>query len=177
MRLLLSCCIATVLFALSVQPVAAQTQSKATVYNLTTIDGTLEALYGSISGEKGEERDWKTFRRLFVEGARLIPSGKNQQGELAHRVMTPEDYIEQSGPYLVQNGFFEEEIHRETDRFGQIAQVFSTYTSRNTQGGPLIARGINSIQLFHDGNRWWVVTIMWAGEREDLPIPKAYDAQ
>ncbi len=176
MRFLLNCCIAIVLLVVTAKPVSAQAESKTTVYNLTTIDGVLEALYGSISGDKGEERDWKTFRRLFVEGARLIPSGRNQEGELAHTVMTPEDYIERSGPYLVENGFFEEEINRETDRFGQMAQVFSTYTSRNTEGGPLIARGINSIQLFNDGDRWWVVTIMWAGEREDLSIPQAYDA-
>ena len=35
-------------------------------------------------------------------------------------------------------------------------------------------RGINSIQLFHDGTRWWVATIMWDSERPDNPIPQMY---
>ena len=146
-------------------------------YDLTTIDGVIEALYASISGEKGEERDWETFRALFVDDAKLIPTGRSPQGELGHRFMTPEQYIENSGPWLVNNGFIEAEINRETDRFGHIAQVFSTYTSQNTAGGPLIARGINSIQLFNDGERWWVVNIYWSNESESNPIPDQYDEQ
>ena len=146
-------------------------------YDLTTIDGTIEALYASISGEKGEERDWETFRKLFADNAQLIPTGISPEGNLRYRHMSPEDYITNSGPWLVENGFIEEEIHRKTDRFGPIAHVFSTYTSRNTAGGELIARGINSIQLFNDGERWWVMSIYWAGEREDNPIPEQYDAQ
>lgn len=162
----------TFLFMLSRQGTA---QTTPTPYDLSTIDGTLEALYSSISGEKGEERDWETFRQLFTEDARLIPTGTNQEGEVSARFITPEEYIEQSGPYLVENGFIEEEIHRETDRFDPMAHVFSTYISRNTEGGEIIARGINSIQLLNDGSRWWVVNIYWASEGEDNPIPDQYD--
>jgi len=145
--------------------------------DFSTIDGTIEALYGSISGEKGEARDWKTFRKLFADGAKLIPAESNPEGKVSTRYMTPEDYIQNSGPWLVENGFIEEEIHRETDRFGPIAHIFSTYTSKNTEGGEIIARGINSIQLLHDGKRWWVVNIYWTGENDANPIPDAYDAQ
>lgn len=146
-------------------------------YDLSTIDGTIEALYASISGEKGVERDWETFDMLFAEDSRLMPTGLSPDGDRVYRSMSPDDYKENSGPWLVENGFFEEEIHRETDRFGPIAHIFSTYTSRNTKGGDLIARGINSIQLFNDGSRWWVMTIYWAGETENNPIPSQYDAQ
>jgi imidazolonepropionase-like amidohydrolase len=155
--------------------IESHTQLDSTDHDLTTIDGIINALYASISGEKGVERDWKTFRMLFKEDAKLIPAGINEQGDATIRYWTPEDYIEQSGPWLVENGFIEEEIHRETDRFDPIAHVFSTYTSRNTKGGELIARGINSIQLLNDGKRWWVVNIYWAGESEERPVPKEYD--
>jgi len=151
-------------------------QSSESKYDLSTIDGTIEALYASISGEKGVERDWETFRTLFADNAQLIPAGLSPEGTLRYRHMSPEDYIQNSGPWLVENGFIEEEIHRQTDRFDPIAHVFSTYTSRNTAGGEIIARGINSIQLFNDGTRWWVVNIYWAGEREGHPIPPEYDA-
>ena len=162
-------------FSFASQNVCAQTAES--TYDLSTIDGTIEALYASISGEKGVERDWKTFRNLFADNAKLIPAGMSPEGTLRYRHMSPEDYIQNSGPWLVENGFIEEEIHRETDRFDPIAHVFSTYTSRNTAGGEIIARGINSIQLFNDGSRWWVMNIYWAGEREENPIPEKYDAQ
>ncbi len=158
-------------------PAQAQPSASDVPYDLTTIDGTIEALYASISGEKGEERDWKTFRALFADNAQLIPTGISPEGDLRYRHMSPEDYISNSGPWLVENGFIEAEIHRETDRFDPIAHVFSTYISRNTAGGEIIDRGINSIQLFNDGKRWWVMSIYWAGEREDNPIPKQYEAQ
>lgn len=157
------------------QAPAVQGQSNQSKYDLSTIDGTIEALYASISGEKGEERDWETFRMLFKDGAKLIPTGLNQQGNVVLRYQTPEQYIERSGPWLVENGFFEEEIHREVDCYDPIAHVFSTYTSRNTKDGELIARGINSIQLLNDGERWWVVNIYWVGESEERPIPEVYD--
>jgi hypothetical protein len=91
------------------------------------------------------------------------------------RVMTPEDYAAGSGPALERNGFFEREIGRRSDRFGNVLHVFSTYESRRTPADSApFARGINSIQLFNDGTRWWVTTIFWDSERKDNPIPANY---
>ena len=140
-----------------------------------TIDSTLETLYSVISGEAGEKRDWDLFRYLFVPDAKLIPSGKNKEGKITHSFMTPEDYVNNSGPYLEKNGFFEKEIHRITDQFGQIVQVFSTYESyRSEKDDKPFTRGINSIQMLFDGERWWIVNIYWSGERKDQVIPEKY---
>jgi hypothetical protein len=35
-------------------------------------------------------------------------------------------------------------------------------------------RGINSIQLFNDGKRWWIVSIYWQQENARAPIPQEY---
>ena len=140
-----------------------------------TLDSTIEALYAVISGEKGQERDWELFKYLFRSDAKLIPTGKNKEGEIIARYMKPEDYIKSSGKWLVENGFFEKEIFRKTDGFGHIAQVFSTYESYKSEADeePFM-RGINSIQLQFDGNRWWVVNIFWTQETEQNQIPEAY---
>jgi hypothetical protein len=61
-----------------------------------------------------------------------------------------------------------------TERFGSIANVFSTYESRRSPEGPVIARGINSLQLFHDGARWWIASATWQDESPRHPIPKEY---
>ncbi|WP_426174329.1 hypothetical protein [Massilia sp. TWR1-2-2] len=33
-------------------------------------------------------------------------------------------------------------------------------------------RGINSIQLVHDGRRWWVASLLWRAEGDKSPLPQ-----
>ncbi|MFH4965790.1 hypothetical protein V8G69_12385 [Gaetbulibacter sp. M235] len=140
-----------------------------------TLDGTIKALYKVISGEKGVERNWEFFKYLFKPGAKLIPSGKDNEGVYKVRYMSPNDYIESSNDWLVENGFFEKEIHRTENTFGNITSVFSTYESfkSETDEKPFM-RGINSIQLLNDGKRWWIINIYWTQETKENPIPKKY---
>ncbi|CAN5792919.1 hypothetical protein BH23GEM10_BH23GEM10_13690 [soil metagenome] len=140
-----------------------------------SVDAIIAALYDVISGPAGQRRDWARFNSLFIPGARLIPTGSAADGTVRHRVMTPADYAATSGPVLEERGFFESEIGRTTERFGNIIQVFSAYDSRTTAADPEpFARGINSIQLLHDGVRYWVVTVFWDSERPDNMIPQRY---
>jgi len=140
-----------------------------------SIDAIMKAVYDVISGPAGQARDWDRFRSLFAPGARLVPTGVNQQGEHRISALTPDDYIQRSGPFLEKNGFFEREIGRTTERYGNIVQAFSSYESRHTLDDPKpFARGINSFQLWFDGKRWWVVTIFWQSETPDTPIPAKY---
>jgi len=143
--------------------------------HVKTLDSTLESLYGVISGEKGEERDWELMKYLFHPDAKLIPAGKNQEGIFQTRYMTVEDYIIGSGKWLIENGFFEKEIHRVINTFGNIVQVFSTYESfRSEADEKPFMRGINSIQLLNDGERWWIINIYWTQESSENPIPEEY---
>jgi hypothetical protein len=144
--------------------------------DVSTLDGVIEALYAVISGPAGEARDWDRFHTLFIpEGARLVPSGRGPEGQPTHQVWTPEEYAERAGPQLESGGFFEREIGRVTEEFGNVVHVFSAYDSKRTLADPEpFARGINSIQLFHDGSRYWIVTIFWDSERPGNPIPARY---
>jgi hypothetical protein len=80
--------------------------------------------------------------------------------------------VDSSDAALVRDGLEEREIHRVTKRFGNIAHVFSTYELR--RAGAPAGRGINSIQLFWDGERWWIASAVWDDERKDNPIPREY---
>ena len=147
---------------------------KAAAADVATVDGIVGALYDVISGAAGQRRNWDRFRSLFAPGARLIPTGVRPDGSHTMRVMTPEDYIATAGAGLERNGFFEREIARRSERFGNVMHVFSTYESRRTAADSApFARGINSIQLVHDGTRWAVISILWDSERKDNPIPAA----
>ena len=155
--------------------VNAQETTEKYIGKVQTLDGTLKTLYGVISGEKGEARNWELFKYLFKPEAKLIPSGKNKEGVIGTRYMSADDYIESSGQWLIDNGFFEKEINRVVHTFGNITQVFSTYESfRSEADAKPFMRGINSIQLLNDGNRWWIVNIYWTQETNDNTIPKAY---
>ena len=144
--------------------------------DVASADAILKALYASISGDAGQKRDWDRFHSLFHPGARLIPSGPRRTGEgHAASVITPAQYVERSGAMLERDGFHEVEIARTMQQFGNVVQVFSTYESRRTlSDAQPFMRGINSIQLFDDGTRWWVLSIFWQQERPDAPIPAQY---
>jgi len=164
-----------VLFAFSVATLYSQTPEDNYLSKVQTLDSTIETLYAVISGEKGEERNWELFRYLFKPDAKLIPSNKSKDSIIDVNYMTPSDYIEVGGPWLIENGFFEKEIARKAETFGAITHVFSTYESfRSAKDTKPFMRGINSIQLLDDGQRWWVINIYWMSENEENPIPTQY---
>ncbi|WIY70298.1 hypothetical protein KB221_04525 [Aquidulcibacter paucihalophilus] len=143
--------------------------------DVATPEAIVAALYNVISGDQGVARDWDRFRALFHPTARLMPSGLNAQGVGVVRSVTPDEYIALAEPVLVGQGFHEREITRRSERFGRIVHVWTTYESLHTLSDPQpFARGINSIQLFHDGSRWWILSVYWQGESPSEPIPADY---
>jgi hypothetical protein len=148
---------------------------EANLADVKSMDAILAALYDVISGPAGKKRDWNRFRSLFIAGARLIPAAKRPDGVFETHVLDPEGYVTRAAPFLEKQGFYEREIARKVDSFGQIAHVFSTYDSRHSADDKTpFARGINSIQLLNDGKRWWIVTVYWDSERPDNPLPPQY---
>ena len=141
-----------------------------------SIDAIITATYEAISGAAGEQRDWDRERSLYYPGARLIPTAKpGATGGLAPQLLDVEGFIARVEPYFAEHGFYEKEIARRTERLGQIAHVWSTYESRHSADDPEpFARGINSIQLFNDGTRWWILSIYWQQESAEHAIPQEY---
>lgn len=146
--------------------------------DVKSMDSIMAAVYDVISGAADKERDWQRFKSLFVPGARLIPTVKPPSSPVyITRVLTPDEFATRSAQGLKQGGtgFFEKEISRKVEQWGNIAQVFSTYESRHAANDPQpFVRGINSFQLMNDGQRWWIVTIFWQGETKDNPIPQEF---
>ena len=141
--------------------------------DVESIDAIMAALYNVISGPAGE-RDWNRFRSLFLPEARMGAVRKKPEGTFSASSFTPDGYVERAGSYFKGHAFFESELSRKTEQFGQEAHVFSTYESRNAKDEKPFARGINSLQLFNDGKRWYVVSIFWDEERADNPLPQKY---
>jgi hypothetical protein len=138
-----------------------------------TLDGLIAAYYDVISGPAGQPRQWSRDRTLYIPDIRFVSMSIGKDGKPVARTMSHQQFVDASDQGL-QAGFYEEEVHRTTERFGNIAHVFSTYESRVKADGPLIARGINSIEAFFDGKRWWIASAIWDDERPDNPMPPEY---
>ena len=141
--------------------------------DVKSTDAIITALYDVISGDAGAPRNWERFKNLFVPEAKLIPTNKNKEGNFTYRAITPDEYVPMFTS-RVTTGFFERELHQVTEQYGTIAHVFSTYETKEKKDGPVTNRGINSIQLYYDGARYYVVNIFWCAESLGFNLPEKY---
>lgn len=148
-------------------------QSKDYSKDTRSVESTVLALYDVISGEPGSARDWDRFKNLFKPEARLIPTRKDDQGNLTIKAMTPDEYV-QLFSSRISTGFFERELSRKVEEYGTVIHVFSTYETKEKKDGPVTNRGINSIQLFKDKDRYYVVNIFWCAESMGFALPDKY---
>ncbi len=157
------------LAALAVAAAAAGADTAPRREDVATIAGMIKAYYEVVTGPAGQPRDWARDRTLYIKDLRFVDVGPDGKP----KIMTHQEFADGS-KRIEERGFYEKEIHRVTERFGPIAHVWSTYESRQNENGPVIARGINSIELFWDGKRWWIANAIWTDETKDNPIPKEY---
>lgn len=139
--------------------------------DLHSIDDVIAAMYASISGEPGTQ-DWPLSRMLFHPEARMVRTRLDDDGKPIALSFSVDEYQANAGELLKDIPFYEIEIARHTERFGNIANVYSAYEAYNApDGGDLIKRGMNMIHLFDDGTRWWIMHMIWDDEREGLKLP------
>ena len=133
------------------------------------IETLVPAIYACISGPAGAPRDWARFRYLQRPDARSLRTVVDPDGAVRAEAFDVDGYIANVEPFFALNDFYEIEIGQRVERFGQVAHVWSLYEARPAPDSPiLLRRGANSIQLFNDGARWWVVCTVWDNEREGL---------
>lgn len=136
------------------------------------IGAVVDEMYDMISGPKGP-RDWRRQANCFRSDARQIRTWIDGDGRAACKVMGLDDYARDTTPFFAENDFFEVEIGRRIDLFGNMAHVWSAYEARSALGdAEPERRGINSIQLFKDPEQGWrIVAMIWDNEREGLDLP------
>lgn len=157
---------------------SALAQTGARPEDVASPEAIVEAAYASIARAPGQPFDWERFRSLFLPEARMVPNTEQRQGSFD--VLSPEEFIawieEVTPPAGSEDdhGFQEEQVSAEIVRYGDIAHVFSTYQKHLWNSDEILGRGINSFQLVHDGDRWWIVGIVWDEENGAGPIPPEY---
>jgi hypothetical protein len=134
-----------------------------------SIDGVIAEMYGLFSFEPGQRPDWIRANDIFAPDARLVRV--NDEGIFEFDVDSFRVNIEGMIDSGVLPSFWESEIWRETQQFGDVAHVLSAYETRQTRDGPVINRAIKSIQLFERDGRWWISAMIWRREGKTLRIP------
>ncbi len=131
--------------------------------DVSTLDGIMAAFYEVVNVGPEDPRQWGRDRTLYSPWIRFVGIGKEVD------VWDHQQLVDETEP-MVKTGFREREIHRVVHRYGGIAHVLSTY---ETEVGPekRIARGVNSVQLYNDGARWWIASVTWQSEDRAHPIP------
>ena len=174
---------AVVICALLVsRPAAGQAvRSKPAPADAASVDAIVAALYASVSHGPDASADFDRLRGIYLYVGMFIPPKRAGASEFSVMdVDALEERLRKAAAERKEKGtpgtgFFEQEIARRTDCFGNVCHVFSTYESRHspTDAKPF-ERGINSIQLLRDGSRWWIASVAWDAERPDNPIPPDY---
>jgi hypothetical protein len=159
------------------QTARAQEASRADPADVASLEALVTALYETVNRRPGENFDWPRMRTLFLPGATMIPAVEQTGGEL--RMLDVEGFIAWIDENTVvggadDTGFQEEEIAQRVERYGDVAQVFSTYQKRFWDSSEILGRGINAINLIHSDGRWWITSINWDEEVGAGPLPARY---
>ena len=127
--------------------------------DVATIDGIIRAYYEVVSGPAGTAPDTARDRSLHHPKAWVAIASASAANGPTVRVIPLAEYHGANRPRA--EGFWEWETAREVRRSGNMVHVWSSYASARTPGGEPFARGVNSITLFHDGVRWWIMGWMF----------------
>jgi len=122
-----------------------------------TLDGIIKAYYDVVSVKKGEKVSYERDSLLHIPGVRIGSAGIDAKGSPVLHYTTLKEYHRESDAYMERNGFYERETARQVHNIRNIYQVWSSYESRYTADGKVIAQGVNSIELYYDGKRFWIL--------------------
>jgi hypothetical protein len=137
--------------------------------DVATIDGLMAAFYDVVNVEPDGPRQWDRDRTLYVPWIHFVSIHQGKDGPEVTTWTHPE-FIAATEP-LLKAGFQERELKRRVYRYGNLAHVESSYETRVGKENPKVSRGVNFLELFFDGTRWWVASAVWQGESPASPIP------
>jgi len=122
-----------------------------------TLDGIIKAYYDVVTVKKGEKVSYERDSLLHIANVRVASAGTDDKGKPMITYAGLKEFHRQSDAYMEKNGFYERETSRQVQSIRNIYHVWSAYESRHEAGGKIIAQGVNSIELYYDGKRFWIL--------------------
>lgn len=134
--------------------------------DVATVDGIVRAYYQVVDVAPDAPRQWARDATLYAPWIRFVGLGRDG----AVTIYDHARLVADTEP-MIRTGFRERELHRTVRRYGNIVHVDSTYETRTGPDGATRSRGVNSLELYWDGARWWIASVLWQSEAPALPIP------
>jgi hypothetical protein len=176
------------LFALAVFLCAcASTAVRATTSpdDVATVDGMMAAFYearnerphrrdvmdasaamSAFHGAPEEPRPRSRDRALYVPWVRFVAI--DSAGDV--KTYDRSSFVAGTEP-MFRADFRKREIARTTRRHGNIVHIDSTYETFRGLPGERRSRGVTSVELYWDGKRWWIYSVVLQSESPTSPIP------
>jgi Domain of unknown function (DUF4440) len=138
--------------------------------DVKTLDSIVAASYEALSGPVGEPRQWARYLSLLDPQARLVSASVDVTTGLAKIVRwNREEYAASANEYLVKTGFVDRKLGCVINQYGHVATVRCGF--EGLEQSKLVERGVAIYQLYNDGKRWWITSVVWDQERPGNPVP------
>lgn len=131
--------------------------------DFSTLDEIVKAIYDCITFKENSRPDLDRYRTMFISSAQFIRM--SSEGPLIMDLEEFIAYFEERIDSGAITSFYEAEVSRKTNTFKNIAQVYSAYRKAYNSDTPTeFTEGVNCIQLYFDGERWWITSVVWEDE-------------
>lgn len=119
--------------------------------DVKTIDAIINAYYGVISGSSDDP--WQFERDKYLHASNAVITRLDSSGKAEIHSLEAEYIPMGLNP---RESFYEVELKRTVSHYGNMAQVWSAFEVRTDANTPGDVRGLNSIQLHFENNRWYI---------------------
>ena len=138
--------------------------------DVSSIEAIVAASLESLSGPVGAPRQWPRYLSLLDPHARLVSvTFDPKAGTPKTNRMSRDEYVRYANDYLVSAGFVDRKLGCVTSRYGNVATARCGF--EGLEQARRVERGVAIYQLYFDGKRWWILSVVWDQERPGNPIP------
>ncbi len=151
-----------ILFAIALlfcSSIFGQTTNEKYAEDVKSIDAIIDAYYDVISGSSNDL--WQFERDKYIHAKNAVITRLDENGKAESHSLEAEYVPLGLSP---KEDFYEKELKRNINQFGNIAQVWSAFEIRTDPNIASNVRGLNSIQLHYENGRWWIDS--WTCEME-----------
>lgn len=152
----------TILLAIALvlcNSILAQTTTKKYAKDVQSIDAIITAYYDVVSGSSKDP--WQFERDNYIHSKNAFITRLDDTGVAVSHSLEAEYVPLALAP---KEDFYEKELKRTVSHFGNLAQVWSAFEIRTDQEIATNVRGLNSIQLHFENDRWFIDS--WTCEME-----------
>jgi len=152
----------SMLFAVSVMlcsSIYGQTTDEKYYNDVKSIDAIIDAYYDVFSGSANDP--WEFERDKYIHSKNALITRLDENGNAESHSLEAEYIPIGLSP---KEDFYEKELKRKVNQFGNISQVWSAFEIRTDPEVESKIRGLNSIQLHYEKGRWFIDS--WTCEME-----------